>query len=224
MNDILYEFIWEGTSRVKKITLCQDYCDGGLKMIDINAFITSLKSTWLRKSIIDNNSQWSLLLHYNVDIQNILNVGTAYISEKILPKIKNKFWMDVFLSHIQTYRKIIPKETEQFLACPIFYNGDIKIGNKIIFNKSCFKNGIKFINDITKENVSMYTYDELKATYNVKINFLQYTGLVKSIIEWRKKIKLEAITNSATNPILPLTIQIYFKKYKGCTKHVQTIK
>ena len=73
------------------------------------------------------------------------------------------------------------------MACPIFYNGDIKLGNKIIFNKSCFENGIKFINDITKENGSMYTYDELNTTYNVNINFLQYTGLVKSIIEWRKK-------------------------------------
>ena len=39
MNDI-YEFIWEGTSRIKKkTTLCQDYCDGGLKTIDINALL-----------------------------------------------------------------------------------------------------------------------------------------------------------------------------------------
>ena len=215
MNDILYEFIWEGTSRIKKTTLCQDYCDGGLKMIDINAFITALKSTWLRKLIIDNNSQWILLLQCNANIQNILSFGTAYISEKILPKIKNKFWIDVFLSHIHIYKKLIPNEREQFLACPIFYNEDIKIGNKIIFNESCFESGIKFINDITKENGSMYTYDELKITYNVNINFLQYTGLVKSIIEWRKKIKLEDITNSATNPILPLTIQIYLKNTKG---------
>ena len=43
MNDILYEFIWEGTSRIKKTTLYQDYCDGGLKMIDINSFITRYK-------------------------------------------------------------------------------------------------------------------------------------------------------------------------------------
>ena len=77
MNDIC---IHPGsTSRIKKTTLCQDYCDCGLKMMDINAFITALKSTWLRKLIIDNNSQWSLLLQYNVNIQNILNFGTAYI-------------------------------------------------------------------------------------------------------------------------------------------------
>ena len=54
--------------------------------------------------IIDNESQCSLLLQHNVHVQNILNFGTAYISEKILPKIKCKFWIDVFLSHIQIYR------------------------------------------------------------------------------------------------------------------------
>ena len=48
-----------------------------------------------------------------------------------------------------------------------------------MYNTSCIENGIKFINDITKENGNIYTYDELKATYNVNINFLQYSGTVK---------------------------------------------
>ena len=39
--------------------------------------------------------------------------------------------------------------------------------------ESCFEKGIKFINDL---DGSFYTYDELKLTFNVTINFLQYSS------------------------------------------------
>ena len=190
INDLFYDFIWEGTSRIKKTTICQDYCDGGLKMIDLNAFVSALKSTWLRKLVLDSNNQWSILLQYSVNMQNILNLGTSYITEKILPKMKNMFWADLLLSHIQINKIITSAEVEKFLAAPIFYNDNLKIGNKTIYNKSCIENGIKYINDITKENGSLYTFDKLTITmYYVNINFLKYSGIVKSILDWKKKNK-----------------------------------
>ena len=71
-----------------------------------------------------------------------------------------------------------------------------------MYYKSCFENGIKFINDLTNNDGSIYTYDELKATYNVTINFLQYSGLIRSILAWK-------------NPIIPFSVQIYLKSKKG---------
>ena len=65
INEMFYSFIWEGTSRIKKKVICQDYCNGGLKMINIEAFITALKTTWLRKLIISNNL-WSEILQSTV--------------------------------------------------------------------------------------------------------------------------------------------------------------
>ena len=76
-----------------------------------------------------------------------------------------------------------------------------------MYNTSCIENGIKFINDITKENGSIYTYDELKATYNVNINFLQYSGMVKSVLDCKKKINLVGTKTKMTNPILPLLLK-----------------
>ena len=102
INEIFYSFIWEGTSRIKKKVICQDYCNGGLKMINTEAFITALKTTWLRKLIISNNI-WSEILQSTVNTQSLLKFGTAYIVEKVLPKTKNMFWIDVFRSHIQFY-------------------------------------------------------------------------------------------------------------------------
>ena len=49
INEIFHSFIWAGTSRIKKKVICQDYCNGGL--INIESFITAMKTTWLRKLI-----------------------------------------------------------------------------------------------------------------------------------------------------------------------------
>ena len=49
------------------------------------------------------------------------------------------------------------------------------------------------INYLTNNDGSIYTYDELKATNNVTINFLQYSGLVRSILAWKKTLNLANI-------------------------------
>ena len=60
--------------------------------------------------------------------------------------------------------KNTPTEIQQFQTIPIFSNENIKIGDKTVYYKSCFENGIKFIKDLTNNDGSFYTYDELKAT------------------------------------------------------------
>ena len=56
LNELFLNFIWTGS------VLCQEYCNSGLKMVNINAFIAALKTTWLRKIITDNNSPWSIII------------------------------------------------------------------------------------------------------------------------------------------------------------------
>ena len=95
-----------------------------------------------------------------------LSLNTTNITENVLPKIKDKFWMDVFLSHMQVSTRNTQTEIQQFPTNPTFFNDNIKIGNKtIIYIKSCIENGIKYINDITKEDGNIYTYDELKTIW-----------------------------------------------------------
>ena len=81
--------------------------------------------------------------------------------------------------------------------------------------KSCFEKDFKFINDLTNNDGSIYTYDQLKATYNVTINFLQYSGLVKAILDWKKTLNLANIRQKEVNTIIPFSIQIYIKSKKG---------
>ena len=109
-----------------------------MKIVNINAFIAALKTTWLRKIITDNNSPWNIILQSMTDTKNVFNLGTHFITIKILPEIKkkNKFWRDVFPSHIQIVTKNTPTEIQQFQTIPIFSNENIKIGDKTVYYKS----------------------------------------------------------------------------------------
>ena len=48
----------------------------------------------------------------------------------------------------------------------------------------------------------------------VTINYLQYSGLVRSILAWKKTLNLANIRHKEVNPIIPFSIQIYIKSKK----------
>ena len=57
IEKIMYAFIWEGKpEKIKREILIQDYENGGLKIIDLEMFIMSLKISWLKRiSVSENN-------------------------------------------------------------------------------------------------------------------------------------------------------------------------
>ena len=77
--------------------------------------------------------------------------------------------------------------------------------------KSWFDNDIRFINSIIQGDGNIYTFNELKAIYNININFLQYSRLVRSIFDWQKNLSLANIINNVVNPIIRFSIQISLK-------------
>ena len=43
LNRIMYKFLWKGTDKVTRLSAINDYEKGGLKMIDIECMIKSLR-------------------------------------------------------------------------------------------------------------------------------------------------------------------------------------
>lgn len=64
LNEILFNFLWKSkVDKIKRKQITQEYSDGGLKMIEINNYIQSLKSSWIRRLINSPNSKWNILLN-----------------------------------------------------------------------------------------------------------------------------------------------------------------
>ena len=49
INEILYDFLWNKKAKIKKAITVNQYFEGGLKMVNLQAFICALKATLLDK-------------------------------------------------------------------------------------------------------------------------------------------------------------------------------
>ena len=56
LNTIFFEFVWQGPAKIKKEVIIKQYCEGGLQMINIKAFVQGLKISWIKR-LINKTSQ-----------------------------------------------------------------------------------------------------------------------------------------------------------------------
>ena len=61
---MFYDFLWEGPAKIKQTVVVKQYCEGGLRMVNLKAFIKSMKVTWLRRLIL-TNSPWQSIIKVN---------------------------------------------------------------------------------------------------------------------------------------------------------------
>ena len=69
--------------------MVKDIEAGGLRMIEINVFVTLLKITWLRRIILNSeNDNWSILS--NINFGKLFCLGHCYL-KSILRNLNNHF-------------------------------------------------------------------------------------------------------------------------------------
>ena len=79
-------------------------------MINLKAFVNSMKLTWLRRVII-SNSLWQSIVNYIINFQELFSFGKVYIDRLIENVKKNDFWTDVLRTYSEpiTYINKTPK-------------------------------------------------------------------------------------------------------------------
>ena len=147
-------------------------------MINLQAFISSMKATWLRR-LIQTDSEWKDL-NSNINFKKLFDFGKAY-ADSIIKQISIPFWEDV----IKAYSNVLElnqQSTEDFaLSGPIFFNHNILIGGKPVFFSQWYMKGITYINDIINNSGDFYSEQVLKTKYSIKTNFLQVNGIIRSV-------------------------------------------
>jgi hypothetical protein len=63
LNTLFFKFIWNGgNDRVKRNYFLNDYSNGGLRMVDVEAFSQAQKLVWVKHLLDPNyNSFWKIL-------------------------------------------------------------------------------------------------------------------------------------------------------------------
>ena len=58
MNNIIFSFLWnKKPSKLKQTTVIKQYEDGGLRMVNIMAFMEAVKLTWIRR-LLSTDCKW----------------------------------------------------------------------------------------------------------------------------------------------------------------------
>ncbi|MCG7891056.1 MAG: reverse transcriptase family protein, partial [Candidatus Thiodiazotropha endolucinida] len=212
INNTLFDFLWNNkTSKIKKTVIVKQHCEGGLQMINLNAFIEALKSTWIRRLLL-NDGKWQDIIKLDIEIDKLAGCNTKY-AEKCIANIKNEFWKDVLQSFINVNKKKLISENN-ILQTPIFYNENIKIGGSHIFYCSWYKKGIRFFNDLIKESGDFYTHEEFTEISGIQSNTIQFHGTLRAIKIYLKEIHVN-ITHKTKMPFIPSHIQPFLTELKG---------
>lgn len=94
--------------------MIQDYLDGGLKMINTDWHIKSLKSTWIRRLLKNDTALWTQMFDNVIGpINNLTMLGPQWYGY-LKSKTKNKFWYDVLESWFQISTKLQLTQKSKF--------------------------------------------------------------------------------------------------------------
>ena len=189
INQIFFDFLWSGRGdKIKRNIMINDYPDGGLKMIDIQSFNKSLKTTWIKKYLDPNNrGKWKLF--FEIELQPY---GGSLLFECNLKEedINSSFnFSDVFLKEVLgiwcelNYQDVLTSSTH-FHSQILWNNSLIKIGKKPIFYKKWFQKGIVFVKDLLKGNSSQFlSHAEFQTAFRINVNILEYLGIISALKE-----------------------------------------
>ena len=195
LDKMLYRFLWDDKpSKIKKTVVIKPYDEGGLKMINVFSFLSSLKLSWLRR--LHCNSQLSnITLALYPELRNVVLLGDCY-SKTLVNTVNNYFWKDVLKHYVKLCNHCLPNDVHEMLSECIFYNSNILRNNTSIFFNNWFDNEIRKIRDLLNENGNFMSFDQFKNAHpNVPTDFLTYQGILNAIRCYLRKSNITLSVN-----------------------------
>ena len=218
IEKMMYNFIWDGKpDKIKREILTSDYDKGGLRMIDIEKFIWSLKISWVKRILQTESNSLLKHLYENVFKQfggNIL-FECNFREADIIKQFKKKtFLRDLLLAWSKFANKTVISNYHNEI---IWNNSNIRVGENTIFYKEWFQLGIKHIKDIyDQQNQTYYSVYKLQEKFNLPATeFLRYMSLINSIPkDWKYKLKHEIqIVPMESNLLKQIRNQTHVNKF-----------
>ena len=105
LEKYFYGILWNGgPDRISRRVIIKNMSCGGLRMVQLPAFIKALKISWIRRIIQQHgNNEWFDLS--TVNFSKLLSMGTQY-AEWLTETLINPFWKD-FMKHWSDFGKVV---------------------------------------------------------------------------------------------------------------------
>jgi len=191
----VFEFVWgRKHDRISKKTTVKNILQGGLGIPNIRKYIIALKLTWIKKLFLSNHKWKSIICSLFPRAEHLHCLG-SFPHTRV--KNLNTFWKNVFDAYADFGQRIDIITPSQFLSEPIFCNHNILVDKKCIFFESWFNNGVRFVKDLVHPDGQFFTFREFKIKYNIRDNFLTYSGCISAIKLCMRKFKIVFTDNTS---------------------------
>ena len=169
LESIQKSFIWDGKkAKIKHSTLTNDYCNGGLKDIDICSKFDALHLSWLSRFYNDNKHPWC-------NIFKAILIKNFFIDSVFFPNLEIEACKLVDIPSfyrviIESWSKISmhsPKTSSLILSESVWYNTNIKIDNKTVSPSFLSLKKQLCLNDLFCANGSFIPWDEFSTLHEI---------------------------------------------------------
>jgi hypothetical protein len=207
IDSMFFKFLWNGRQgKINKNCACQSYQNGGLKMVNINMFLSAMKTSWLRRILYVGSPLNKFIFCLYPDLDKLQQLGGEF-ANTLMQLVHNPFWHDVLKHFKKLSMKCIPADISDFNAECIFYNKNIMIGKHTVHFKDWVKIGIFQVCHLLKEDGSFLNFEEFQIKFpTLTVNFLKFTGLIEAIRKYQSKINVKKDTSYKLLKQKPLRI------------------
>jgi hypothetical protein len=207
--DIAYKFLWSGKKdKIKRMTVIANYENGGLKMLDLKAFIIAQRIMWVKRLQKPKAASWKAYPEYILKtIIGMDTFKTQLDTEKNKNNISPFYWTIIKSWNILRKMDMNIIDPYEIRRQWLWTNQFIKINKQEVNWKIWYEKGIKIIHDIIDINGNFKTMDNLSLVYGLKCDFLKYNSLKDAIPKvWREKLKTIKIPENAISSEESLSI------------------
>lgn len=192
VQKLLYDYVWDSKpDKISRIQLKQPYENGGLKMIDINFYINSLKCTWIKRIYDENNTgQWKNIYEKKLNRNGGKLIFESELSKEIIRYLydDSKFLKEILLAWLE-----IKKLEKTTIGKQLLWNNkNITIGNNPVFFKEWSNKGINYIEDVYDyRNKTFHPFQYLVELYHLHEQELMHYNQLISCLKSKFKHQLE---------------------------------
>ena len=184
ITDIMFRFLWKKQSNNKKVIervgrkiICNRYHEGGLCMIDLACFQSSILLGWAEQ-LVNTKEPANCKVAAADSLREV--GGISVFKSTVLPAhfkgliyVKNSFWREVISVWLNLNK---PKEdSASFITpeSPLFNNDIIKFKNSPLYFQECISKNIIDVKDVIVGN-KIIEYKDFKRLVNSPKSFLIY--------------------------------------------------
>lgn len=94
LNTLFFHYIWKRPDKIKRNITVSEYKHGGLRMLNLDNFITALRVTWICRTLLDDRT-WQQPFNQIITKYSLFWVAGANYTAKFKNQIENPFWKEI---------------------------------------------------------------------------------------------------------------------------------